>query len=48
MRYTNFSLQKHNIPHTFVEEPGKHDWGFCNKDIQRVPDWLPLCNGGVK
>jgi S-formylglutathione hydrolase FrmB len=35
-------LQKHNIPHTFVEEPGNHDWDFWNKDIQRVLDWLPL------
>jgi putative tributyrin esterase len=27
---------------TYEEEPGVHEWGFWDKYIQRVLDWLPL------
>ncbi|MBO4887722.1 MAG: esterase family protein [Firmicutes bacterium] len=27
---------------TWLEEPGTHEWGFWDRNIQRVLDWLPL------
>ena len=27
---------------TWYEEPGTHEWGFWDRNIQRVLDWLPL------
>ena len=27
---------------TYFEEPGTHEWGFWDRNIQRVLDWLPL------
>lgn len=27
---------------TYLEEPGTHEWGFWDRNIQRVLDWLPL------
>lgn len=33
---------------TYYEEPGTHEWGFWDRNIQRVLDWLPLGNGEVK
>ncbi len=27
---------------TYEEEPGTHDWGYWDKKIQRVLEWLPL------
>lgn len=27
---------------TYYEEPGIHEWGFWDRNIQRVLDWLPL------
>ncbi|MCC3375516.1 alpha/beta hydrolase family protein [Cohnella sp. REN36] len=27
---------------TYEEEPGDHDWGYWDKKIQRVLEWLPL------
>ena len=27
---------------TYYEEPGIHEWGFWDRNIQRVLNWLPL------
>ena len=27
---------------TYEEEPGTHEWGYWDKKIQRVLEWLPL------
>jgi len=27
---------------TYEEEPGEHEWGYWDKKIQRVLEWLPL------
>lgn len=27
---------------TYFEEPGTHEWGFWDRNIQKVIDWLPL------
>lgn len=27
---------------TYYEEPGVHEWGFWDRNIQRVLEWLPL------
>lgn len=27
---------------TYYEEPGTHEWGFWDRNIQRVLDWLPV------
>lgn len=27
---------------TYFEEPGVHEWGFWDRNIQRVLDWLPI------
>lgn len=27
---------------TYWEEPGTHEWGFWDRNIQRILDWLPL------
>ncbi len=27
---------------TYEEEPGDHEWGYWDKKIQRVLEWLPL------
>jgi len=35
-------LQKENVPHTYVEGVGKHDWAFWDEYIAKVLDWLPL------
>lgn len=29
---------------TYEEEPGTHEWGYWDKKIQRVLEWLPLNN----
>ncbi|MCQ6562087.1 alpha/beta hydrolase [Paenibacillus mendelii] len=31
-----------NLPLTYEEEPGNHDWGYWDAKIQRVLEWLPL------
>ena len=33
---------KDKIDLTWFEEPGIHEWGFWDRNIQRVLDWLPL------
>lgn len=35
-------LEKLNIKHTYKEAPGTHEWGFWDKYIQDVINWLPL------
>lgn len=27
---------------TYFEEPGTHEWGFWDRNIQRILEWLPL------
>lgn len=34
------------LPLTYEEAPGEHEWGFWDRYIQRVLDWLPLQQGG--
>jgi S-formylglutathione hydrolase FrmB len=33
---------KDRIDLTYLEEPGTHEWGFWDRNIKRVIDWLPL------
>lgn len=35
-------LVEHQVPVTYVEAPGVHDWYFWDTHIQRVLEWLPL------
>lgn len=35
-------LENLKINHTYDEEPGTHEWGFWDKHIQKVLEWLPL------
>lgn len=35
-------LLKLNIPFTFEDSPGDHEWSYWDKQIQRVLEWLPL------
>jgi S-formylglutathione hydrolase FrmB len=35
---------KDKLDLTYAEEPGKHEWAFWDKQIQRVLDWLPLAH----
>jgi putative tributyrin esterase len=30
------------IEHTYEESPGAHEWGYWDREIQRVLDWLPI------
>jgi len=34
--------RKLGLPLTYEEEPGEHEWGYWDRKIQRVLDWLPL------
>jgi S-formylglutathione hydrolase FrmB len=34
--------QRLGIDLTYFEEPGVHEWGFWDRNIQKVLDWLPL------
>jgi putative tributyrin esterase len=34
--------RKLGLPLTYEEEPGDHEWGFWDRNIKRVIDWLPL------
>jgi S-formylglutathione hydrolase FrmB len=34
--------KKLNIPLTYHEEPGQHEWGYWDRNIQKVLQWLPL------
>ncbi|AZN41914.1 alpha/beta hydrolase [Paenibacillus albus] len=34
--------QQLNLPFTYEEGPGEHEWGYWDKQIQRVLEWLPL------
>lgn len=35
-------LKAANLPSTYHEAPGDHEWGYWDAQIQRVLDWLPL------
>lgn len=35
-------LRKLQINSTYVEEPGTHEWGCWDRQIERVLQWLPL------
>lgn len=37
---------KDQLQLTYWEEPGTHEWGFWDRNIQRVLDWLPLDQKG--
>ncbi|MCL2199234.1 MAG: alpha/beta hydrolase-fold protein [Defluviitaleaceae bacterium] len=39
--YHNF-LKENDVPHTYVESAGAHNWEFWNEYILKVLDWLPL------
>jgi S-formylglutathione hydrolase FrmB len=30
------------MEHTYEEAPGAHEWGYWDREIQRVLEWLPL------
>jgi putative tributyrin esterase len=34
--------KKLNIPLTYHEESGQHEWGYWDRNIQKVLEWLPL------
>ena len=34
--------QQLGVPLTYHEEPGTHEWGYWDRNIQKVLDWLPL------
>lgn len=35
-------LDRHGVAHTYEEHPGTHEWGYWDRQIQRVLEWLPL------
>ncbi len=35
-------LDRQRIAHTYEESPGTHEWGYWDRQIQRVLEWLPL------
>lgn len=35
-------LDNLHIGHTYEESPGAHEWGYWDRQIQRVLEWLPL------
>ena len=37
-----------SIDLTYHEEPGTHEWGYWDRNIQRVLDWLPIEKKEVK
>jgi len=36
------TLRQHNIPVTYEEGPGSHQWAYWDTNIARVLDWLPI------
>lgn len=38
--------QSLGVPLTYHEEPGEHEWGYWDRNIQRVLEWLPLRREG--
>jgi putative tributyrin esterase len=34
-------LDELGIAHEYHESPGEHEWGYWDREIQRVLDWLP-------
>lgn len=41
LKFKNFMSNK-NLDFTYEEEPGTHEWGYWDKKIQTVLEWLPL------
>lgn len=35
-------LDRTGLAHTYEEGPGTHEWGYWDRQIQRVLEWLPL------
>lgn len=35
-------LRSLGLPVTYEENPGSHDWGYWDQQIQRVLNWLPI------
>ncbi|OPJ60838.1 alpha/beta hydrolase [Clostridium oryzae] len=33
-------IEKRNFDYTYFEEPGIHEWGFWDRNIQKVLDWM--------
>ncbi|WP_341280434.1 alpha/beta hydrolase family protein [Paenibacillus sp. FSL H8-0537] len=36
------AMEDYGLTLTYDEEPGMHEWGYWDRNIQRVLDWLPL------
>ena len=34
-------FEQNNLPLTYVERPGGHEWGLWDEQIQQVLAWLP-------
>lgn len=45
IRFKEFA-EKLKLDLTYEEEPGIHEWGYWDKKIQRVLEWLPLKREG--
>jgi putative tributyrin esterase len=43
VRFRDYANQL-SIELSYYEEPGEHEWGFWDRNIQKVIDWLPLSN----
>lgn len=41
-------LDKVGLKHTSEEGPGTHEWGYWDRQIQRVLAWLPLKKDGIE
>lgn len=41
IRFKEF-VEELNFDYTYEEGPGIHEWGYWDKMIQRVLEWLPL------
>lgn len=45
LRFFDFCKKLH-LDLTYEEEPGDHEWGYWDKKIQRVLEWLPISQKG--
>lgn len=43
--FYNYLIQ-YGVTADFIEEEGSHEWGFWNRAIKRVIDWLPVEQNG--
>jgi S-formylglutathione hydrolase FrmB len=44
IRFRDHCLQL-GLPLTYEEEPGNHEWGYWDRKIERVLNWLPIRQG---